>query len=142
METNQTLIFVVEDDPYFNKLLTSFLSAKNIGIIKSFFSGEDCIENMNEQPDIIVMDYILPLKNGLEIMQEAKKLSPKTKYIFISGQSNVKACVEAIKLGAVDYIVKDNFAKDYAFDTIYELERIKTGMNGRTNHTGDSSFYL
>jgi two-component system, NtrC family, response regulator AtoC len=141
METNQTLIFIVEDDPTFNKLLTSFLSTKNIGIIKSFLSGEECLDHISEKPDIILMDYDLPLKNGLETLEEVQKLSPKTKCIFLSGQSNVKVGVDSIKKGAVDYIVKDMYAKENALYKIIEVKNTLIDKNIKSDDRSDTTFY-
>jgi len=142
MEAKQTLIFIVEDDPGFNSLITSFLSSKNVGVIKSFFSGEDCLEKISEQPDIILMDFDLPLKNGLETMREVKKRSPKTECIFLSGQSDVKSGIDTIKEGAVDYIVKDVNAKDNALNKIIELKKLKQAEKDKNDIKRDSSFYL
>ena len=138
MKKDQTLIFVVDDDPTFNKLMYSFLISQNVGTIKSFLSGKDCLQKIHEQPDIILLDYTMPGKNGLEMMQEIKKLSPKTGCIFLSGQNDVNVGVEAIKEGAFDYIVKDDNAKDIALNKINELLRLKAEKDNKS----ESFFYF
>ena len=142
MEAKQTLIFVVEDDPGFNTLITSFLSSKNVGIIKSFFSGEDCLEKINEHPDIILLDFDLPLKNGLETMREVKKQSPTTECIFLSGQSDVKSGIDVMKEGAFDYLVKDGNARDNVLNKILELKKFKQAEKDKNDIKKDSSFYF
>lgn len=143
MGKKQTLIFVVEDDPIFNKLILSFLLSQNIGIVKSFLSGEHCLEKIGEEPDIILLDYTLPEKNGLDMMREVKKRSPKTGCIFLSGQSDVKVSADAIKEGAFDYIVKDENAKDNALCKILEFKKIKQSEKDKEpGNKIDSSFYL
>jgi FixJ family two-component response regulator len=143
IEIMGTLIFVVEDDPGFNKLITQFLLSKNIGIVKSFLSGEDCLEKLCEQPDMILIDYELPAKNGIEMMREVKKRFPKTGCIFLSGQSDVKVGIEAMKEGAFDYIVKDQNARQNTWNKINEFIKLRdSGKNGETEIKIDSSFYF
>lgn len=118
------LIFVVDDDVAFNKLivayLTKFLPASTI---KSFYKGEDCISGLVEKPDIIIQDYDMPGINGIETMKNVKKVYPDTEVIFLSGQSDFQVVIDAIKLGAYDYIVKDNYAKDNALNKITKIIR-------------------
>jgi two-component system, NtrC family, response regulator AtoC len=142
MDINKSLVFVVEDDIIFNKLLTVYLESKGIGTIKSFLSGEACLESAWECPAIILMDYDLPQKNGLEIMKEIKKISPSTEVVFLSGQSSVKKAIETIDEGASGYIIKDLDAKENAFYKITELQKILKERGGKSQD-GDknTSFY-
>jgi len=124
---NKPVIFIIEDDPVFNKLLVSYLSSKVSCEINSFFAGEECMDiiNSGKIPDIVLQDYELPFQNGIEIMQQIKKKCPDSEFIFLSGQTNVKVAVNALQDGAFDYIVKDNHAKENALNKIDQLLRLK-----------------
>jgi DNA-binding NtrC family response regulator len=120
------VIFIVEDDPGLNKLYTVFLTNKEMGEIHSCLTGEECLEKLKTlRPDIVVQDFELPGINGIETMIEVKKISPGTKFIFMSGQTSIKIAVEALKLGAYDYIVKDPYAKENLANKIKQIVTIE-----------------
>ncbi len=48
------LIFIVEDNPVYNKLITNYLQSKKFNRIESFSSGEECLKRIGEKPDIII----------------------------------------------------------------------------------------
>jgi DNA-binding NtrC family response regulator len=123
---NKIVIFVVEDDLGFNKLLTTYLESKKKWEVHSFLNGEDCLNKLDLKPDIVLEDYDLPKMDGIKVMQNVKKLLPKTEFIFLSGQSNIKVAVEALQLGAYDYIVKDTNAKENA---VHKIDQIVTILN-------------
>ena len=83
------------------------------------------LEKINRKPDVVLMDYDLPFRDGIEVMSVFKKKSPASIFIFLSGQTNVKVAVEALKEGAFDYIVKDNHAKENALNKIDQALRMK-----------------
>lgn len=62
-------------------------------------------------PDLILSDYSLPGFNGLEALKIARMLSPDTPFIFVSGTIGEERAIEALKLGATDYVIKDNRAR-------------------------------
>jgi DNA-binding NtrC family response regulator len=125
MKTEKYVIFVVEDDVAFNKLISTYIKSKSEYEVYSYLSGEECLEKIHKKPDLIVMDYDLPFRDGIEVMNVVKKKYPETVFIFLSGQTNVKVAVEALKKGAFDYIVKDNHAKENALNKIDQALRMK-----------------
>jgi DNA-binding NtrC family response regulator len=125
------VIFIVEDDPGFNKIMTSYLSAKHKWDVHSFQSGEEAIEQLNLNPEIFLQDFDLPKMNGIEVMKQAKRRLPNTEFIFLSGQTNIKVAVEALQLGAFDYIVKDSNAKENALNKIDQIVKLKKLMEDK-----------
>lgn len=139
MKTNEYLIFIVEDDVAFNKLISSFLTFKNVGMVKSFFNGEDCLSNSHEYPGIVVMDYDLPAKDGLETMKEFKKYSPGTEFIFLSGQGDVKKSLDIISSNVFGYIFKDIDARENVYFKIIELQKILVERNNKSKEGNSNS---
>lgn len=121
------VIFVIEDDRAFNKLIMSYLLSKINCEVFSFIAGEDCMDQIEggKIPDIVIQDYELPFQNGIEIMQQVKRKCPDAEFIFLSGQTNVKVAVNALQIGAFDYIVKDNHAKENALNKVDQILRLK-----------------
>ncbi|WP_153797521.1 response regulator [Foetidibacter luteolus] len=99
-------IFIVDDEPL--HLSTSMYHLKRLGYknIACFSSGEECISNLDLRPDIIFLDYLMNEMNGLDTLKAIKAYHRNCFVVFVSGQDNVEDALEALKNGAVDYIVK------------------------------------
>jgi DNA-binding NtrC family response regulator len=101
-------IFVVEDDEWYNRLLVHSLSLNPDYEVKGFYNGKDCLNHLNEMPDLITLDYSLPDMTGLEVLQRIRKENEGIGVILISEQKDIETVVELLKQGAFDYIVKSN----------------------------------
>ena len=115
------LIYLVEDDPIFRKMIDAYLKTQRLTHIKQFGSGEEMlVEFAKVVPDLVVEDYELGLGklNGLEIFKKAKEIKPDISFIFLSGQSSIELAIGTIKEGAYDYVVKDDFAKENLLNRI------------------------
>lgn len=104
------LIFIVEDNQVYNKLVVSYLRSKKFNRIESFSTGEECLKNLTKKPDIIIQDYLLEGMNGMDVLKTAKKQFPEIEFIFLSGQDSIDIAINTMKYGAYDYIVKDQMA--------------------------------
>jgi two-component system, OmpR family, response regulator len=118
-------IALVDDNRMYLKSLEQHLHQKLSNTkISTFLNGEECLKNVQmEHPDIIVLDYYLNgrspfAKNGIEIMEEIKKIDPATKVIMISGQNKIDLAMETMKHGAFDYIIKNNNAFSHTQNAI------------------------
>ena len=67
---------------------------------------------MYKDPKVIFLDYQLGDVNGLEILKKIKAVNPDTFVFFMSGQDKIEIAVNALKFGAIDYIIKNDDAKD------------------------------
>jgi len=81
--------------------------------IKAYGYGEDCLKEINKNPDLIILDYLFVKKNGevmngMEIFDKIKELKPGTPVIMLSGQEKGEIVLELAKKGIVDYVIKDN----------------------------------
>ena len=105
-------IFVIEDDVFMVELLAHEL--KNAGLeTYSFQMGQAAIDNFAQmQPDIIVLDLLLPDKNGFEVLREIRRLpnGVHAKVMILSNMAEDADKEEAKRLGVQEYLVKANYS--------------------------------
>lgn len=101
-------IFLVDDDIFSLSLYKQFLNKLGYTEISTFTSGEDCLEELQEQPDIIFLDYNMEGLNGLEVLKKVKEHDPSIMVYLISGKEDPETATNAKQFGAVDYIVKSS----------------------------------
>jgi len=139
----EPLIFIVEDNPVYNKLIVNYLQSKKFNRIESFFSGEECLKRIDEKPDIVIQDYLLEGMDGIAVLKQVKKIHPNTEFIFLSGQDSVDVAVNTLKLGAYDYIVKDQMALKKMLDKITKIMAIQALVKSNKRYkTGIIIFFV
>ena len=111
-------IFVVEDDPAYIKFLQYVLSLNPDFEVIIFENGKDCIANLHLKPSVITLDYSLPDMPGEKVLKEIKSFDSNIPVIVISAQEKIGTAVELLKLGAYDYITKDEETKDRLINTV------------------------
>jgi len=109
--TNQMSVFLVDDDPMHNKAMEHNLSTNPFLKIKKYTSGEECLENLNENPKVIVLDYHLDsvnkeAMNGINVLRKIKTTNPAITVIMLSSQDSLQVAKNSIKYDAYDYIIK------------------------------------
>ena len=115
------LIFVVEDSLVYKDLIVGYLKSKKFDNIKTFKNGEECLKMMNLKPDLIVLDYSFEGLNGLELMKKVNNEHPEIDFIFLSAQNDVEIAVKIMRLGAADYIIKNEKAPHNLLRSIENL---------------------
>jgi DNA-binding NtrC family response regulator len=118
------LIFVVEDNQMYNKLVVSYLKTNKFTNVESFLSGEEALKNMYKNPDIVIQDYLLEGMTGIEVLIKAKKSNPSVEFIFLSGQDSIDIAINSMKYGAYDYIVKDQMALQKLVNKINKINSV------------------
>lgn len=109
-KTKNPLIFIIEDSIVYKDLIVGHLKSKKFTNLKIYDNGDACLKDIHLKPDLIVLDYSSERKTGLELMVQIQKEHPDTDFIFLSGQNDVEVAVRIMKIGAADYIVKNNDA--------------------------------
>jgi two-component system chemotaxis response regulator CheY len=102
-----TSVLIVEDDSCVHDLLTRFLVIRGHSIAGNAFNGAEAVDmfsNLVPKPDVILMDYRMPIMNGVEATKRIIELEPKTRILFLSADSRVKD--EAMEAGACDFLRK------------------------------------
>ncbi len=98
-------IFIVDDEPSILKLITHW--AKEWGYnVRTFSNGTELLENIYDNPDIILLDIMLPDISGVDILKRIKKRNKHLPIIMLSAQSNIDVALECIREGAYDYFPK------------------------------------
>lgn len=99
-------ILVVDDDTAFCIMLKTFLQKRGYEVINAF-NGNDALQELkNSFFDVVLTDIRIPDSDGLEILKNVKQLSLKTQVILMTGYTDIKTAVNAMKLGAFDYVGK------------------------------------
>lgn len=118
-------IFVVDDDPVYQRFMQSHLNQLGYQV-KSFFTGEDCMENLYQKPFAVILDhYLANGESGMQIMQRIKSVENRTPVIYLSGQDDVSTAVEAMRIGAFEYIEKNGAAFVRLRTAIERLEKVQ-----------------
>ncbi len=112
---NQKLIFVVDDNIMFAEMLSDHLGRNPGNKVMVFNTGEECLKNLYQEPDLIILDYYLndvykDAANGLEILEEIRKEKMHPSVIMLSSQERYAVAAQTISKGAIQYVIKDDDA--------------------------------
>src|SRR5690554_2937676 len=140
-------ILIIDDEENICLSLTNILEDE----------GYDCYSHQDprkglefvadELPEVVLLDVSMPNINGLEVLEQIKKIDPGIEVIMISGHSGIGEAVKAIKLGAYDFLekplslpkVKISVKKALEFSNISrEYERLRSSYSAQFNLIGNS----
>jgi DNA-binding NarL/FixJ family response regulator len=108
MENQKANLFIVDDDKVLASNLKSFLQHKfgDDIQISCFYDGESCMKMINTNTSIVILDYNLNGRNGLEILKEIKEINPNTEVIMFSNNEDIAIAIQTFRAGAKDYVIK------------------------------------
>jgi DNA-binding response OmpR family regulator len=110
------LVFVVEDDPVYSKVIERNLTKNGHTNLKLFVSGEDALDSINDNPDFVLLDFSLGGLNGLDTLQKIKAKKSNSKVVVLTGVTDEALAAKCLANGALLYIEKN----DHSFDPIIE----------------------
>lgn len=116
-------VLIIEDDQRINKVFMAKLSLEGIEVITAISGQEGLRKIYSEEPDLVLLDIMLPEKSGFEILEEIKK-DPKTKnipVIILSNLGQEKEIKRGLELGAVDFLVKTDYSISEVTKKIKEI---------------------
>jgi DNA-binding NtrC family response regulator len=140
-EKDPVSIFVVEDDVTYTKFLKHVLGLNPDFEVEFFSSGKEFLNNLHKRPSIVTLDYSLPDMAGEEVLKHIREFDADISVIIISAQEKIGTAVNLLKLGAFDYISKDQEAKDRILNAISharnknslirEIDHLKKEITGK-----------
>tara|TARA_S200000501_G_C20871432_1_gene764401 strand:- start:9482 stop:10174 length:693 start_codon:yes stop_codon:yes gene_type:complete len=99
-------VLLVEDDKNLGKVLTDYLTSKNY-LVKLAENGEVGFDFfINHNYDIIILDIMMPKKDGFSLAKDIRKINKDIPIIFLTAKSHKENIVKAFNLGADDYLTK------------------------------------
>ncbi len=137
MKTNQQTVFLVDDDAVFLKLLAIDFQMQTNFKVLTFETGEKCIENLQLQPDLIILDYHLDgvekgVMNGIETLDKIKDFNTTIPVIMLSSQDKIEVAIDCMHHKAHDYIVKSETAflkLQNNIQSIFNFKQVEKKLN-------------
>lgn len=121
--SNKQKILIVDDDKVFCELKTHILEKEGF-IVQSIHQGKEVFNTLKEQIwDLVLLDFNLGDTDGITVLGKIKNQYPELAVIMITAHATVENAVRAIKLGAYDYISKDEDAEEIIIKIIHALEK-------------------
>ena len=128
-------ILVVEDEKKINDVIVKTLKKEKYGV-DSCFDGEEALDYIfSVEYDIILLDIMLPKKDGFEVLKSMRKKGIKTPVLFLTARDQIEDRVRGLDLGADDYLVKP-----FAFEEL--LARIRVVLRKNSSSGEDSGNVL
>ncbi len=147
----EKLVFIIDDEESISKMLVHWVKNQWNYNCKTFINGTDALNALSENPDLVLLDIMLPDINGNEVLSRIKTKNPQVPVIMLSAQGSVEVALESIRLGAFDYFpkpidknrlepairnaikhydlerevekLKENLTKEYSFDNIISADK-------------------
>ena len=128
------VLAIVDDYPPFLEYLATFLRLRAYEV-RAYGSGRDVVAafRAGQLPDLVLLDVMMPGLDGLETLKLLKEAAPAVPVIMLSARNQTATVVDAVRLGALDYLVKPDDPEGLAEialevavkDALARLERVK-----------------
>ncbi len=116
-------VFIVDDSRTMRKMLAGALTEAGIEVAGNAGNGIEALEQLKTiKPDLITLDITMPEMDGLEALRFIKKDNPDQKVLMVSAAGQKEKVLEALKLGALDFIQKP-------FDPELVIKTIKKALS-------------
>lgn len=115
-------ILIIEDDGLVRKTLASQLGKQGFEVTAVESGGEGLEAFEERRPDLVLLDLRLPDRNGLEVLQKIKEFDPQAIILVMTAFDDMKTTVEAVKLGAFEYLVKPLNASELELAVVKALQ--------------------
>lgn len=125
------LLYIVDDEETIRRLLDHWVTKRWGFEGRMFSTGEECLDALVDDPDLVLLDIMMPGIGGVETLKLLRKRNPNLPIIVLSAQSDIQVAIESLKLGASDYFSKPiDFPKlEIAIRNALQLREISREMN-------------
>jgi len=118
-------VVVVDDDSMMREMLKLMLRGEDYAVVGEASNGQDAIMQCEKlKPDLVLLDIMMPKMDGLQALEEIRKVSPESIVLMVSADATMDKVAEAIKKGASGFVVKPLKASSV-------LDRIETILKAR-----------
>lgn len=132
-------ILVADDDGDIRDILKDTLNSLGARIVTAV-DGQDCLDRVEaDAPDVLLLDIEMPVKSGLQVLQELQQRGNAMTIIMITAYGTIDRAVQAMKEGAFDFITKP-FELDHialVIEKALEREKLKRGLEHFSEETGE-----
>ncbi len=124
------LIFFVDDDKMMLNLMEYTFKCRDGFDVRSYFSGEECLDNLFLKPSMIVLDYYLgegesTAMSGLDTLKKINALNANIPVVILSREKDKNLISKFLKYGAMQYVIKDDFFINTLIDTVEQYFKQK-----------------
>jgi len=119
---NMFRVFVVEDDVFQQNLIKYAMELNPDHEVFIFGTGQECIDNLHLNPQIISLDYNLPDMLGEIVLEQIKKYNKDIKVIILSGQKDIDTALHLVEKGADDYVTKGPNIKKRLWHSVLKIK--------------------
>ena len=134
-------ILIVEDDITFSLMITTWLGKKGF-VVRSSSSVSDAKRRLGEEAfDLVISDLRLPDSDGIDLLKWLKSTHPSLPLIMMTSYAEIQTAVQAMKLGAADYIAKP-LNPDELLGKIKELVRVEEKAPARVPVSSAPDLYI
>jgi two-component system response regulator AtoC len=120
-------IFIIDDNDIYAKVLKKQIENKEYEI-SVYYSGHECLANLDKKPSVITLDYRLPDIDGDVLLAKILAYDPEIHVLIISGQDDISTAVKLLKNGAYDYISKGPETREkltYTIRNIFQSDKFR-----------------
>jgi len=105
-------VLLVDDEEQFVETLAERLQMREFDV-RTAHTGEEALVSLKEEEtDVVVLDVLMPGKDGIETLREIKKQSPMTEVMMLTGHATMDSAIQGLKFGAYDYLMKPTETED------------------------------
>jgi DNA-binding NtrC family response regulator len=105
-------VLLVDDEREFVETLSERMEARGLKVARAY-SGDECLEQIpDEKPDVVILDVLMPGKDGIETLREIKQKYPLIEVMMLTGHGTIETAIDGLKLGAYDYLMKPTETAD------------------------------
>ena len=126
-------VLVIDDEPPIRKLLRMGLGTQGYRVIEAE-DGQSALDHMREKPDLVILDLGLPDMQGLELLRTMRTRDERVPIVVLSSRADETAKVQALDLGADDYVTKP-----FGMDEL--LARIRAALRHQLQVQGERPIF-
>jgi two-component system chemotaxis response regulator CheY len=114
-------LMIIDDSNIIRGKISRTLSQHNMQVVSTAANGEEAVQKfLSDKPDVVTMDLTMPRMDGLECIQQLKKIKPDIKILVVSALADKATAIQALKHGAQGFLCKP-FSEDDLTEAMDEL---------------------